>query len=1164
MAIRCPGCGFDNDASHRFCAGCGNRLGKTCPACGRGCDPTHRFCPECGTALTDETPAPRVDPESASPAATERRLVTILFCDLVGFTTLSERLDPERVRALLTSYFDRCRGVVEGFGGEVDKFTGDAITVFWGAKRTEPDDAERAVRAGLELVEEVLALGEETGIDGLQLRVGVNTGEAAVGPGGNEKGLVLGDVVNTAARLQAIAEPGTVVVGDTTKRLTDGAIAYQDLGLLDLKGKEETVRGWKALRVESARRGRGRTDGIEPPFVGRQYELRMLKELLAVTGEERRARLVSIVGDAGIGKSRLAWEFQKYVDGIVETVYWHEGRSPAYRDGVTLRALSEMVRQRAGIGELEDQEKARLRLRTAVTEYVPNADERRWIEPRLAGLLGLDPMPAGDRAELYAAIRTFIQRISDRGTVVLVLEDFHWADDGLIEFIEELVDRSPNHPILVLSLARPELLERAESWGGGRPNLTSLNLGPISESAMRELVEGTVTGLDPMLVNEIVDRAAGVPLYAVEMIRMLATDGTLVATGDGKFRAQSDVITIAVPDSLQAVVGARIDRLEPDLRELLKNAAVLGQSFTVEGLGVVTGESPEEVDDQLARLVAAEVLRYENDPRSPERGQYKFVQSLIREVAYSRLTLAERKERHLAVADYFESIGEVELATVVASHLFDAFRADPEAPDAQELAARGRQALVRAAHRAADLHSHRQVLRLAARAAAMATSDEERGELEMLKAWAARGLGDMEGAIEAARAAADFYQDTDFESHIRAVTLLGRCLSDEGRHDDAIEVMESLAALRAVPETVADVELAAALARSYMLSNHPEHCLRVAEAALATAERLDRVEPLVDLLITKAGALMELERGHESLALLRGALALAEAHDLTMAALRAHNNISVVLEREDDRAATENARRAWAKALALGDPVWMGAFGYNEAVAAEVEGRYDDARAVEAQLGDRMTDRTRRQFAFLWAYSGLTRGEVDLAEALETLQATVDPQDPQTLMIHDHFASEAHLLVGDFDRAHELAQRVGGHIFGYPYHLETALHAALWTGEPERIESATSSIERFEGKGRMIDCLRLLADAALAHGEGRMSDAIALGRRYLDEVVKIRYGLSLALAIVPIARLFGLDHPLGEEAAEEAHRLLSEQGRTRLLTTFADCLPTSQPEAAIG
>src|SRR5690606_8854855 len=328
--------------------------------------------------------------------------------------------------------------------------------------------------------------------------------------------------------------------------------------------------------------------------------------------------------------------FRKCVDGTVVTVYWHEGGSPAYRDGVTLRALSEMVRQRAGIGELEDQEKARLRLRTAVTEYVPNADERRWIEPRLAGLLGLDPMPAGDRAELYAAIRTFFQRISDRGTVVLVLEDFHWADDGLIEFIEELVDRSPNHPILALSLARPELLERADSWGGGRPNLTSLNLGPISESAMRELVEGTVTGLDPMLVNEIVDRAAGVPLYAVEMIRMLATDGTLVATGDGKFRAQSDVITIAVPDSLQAVVGARIDRLEPDLRELLKNAAVLGQSFTVEGLGVVTGESPEEVDDQLARLVAAEVLRYENDPRSPERGQYKFVQSLIREVAYSR------------------------------------------------------------------------------------------------------------------------------------------------------------------------------------------------------------------------------------------------------------------------------------------------------------------------------------------------------------------------------------------------------------------------------------------------------------------------------------------------------------------------------------------------
>jgi len=1163
MTVRCPACAFENDPSHRFCAGCGAKLGRTCPTCGAEADPAFRFCPDCGSSLTtEERPTPTGTPDPPPAAPTERRLVTILFCDLVGFTTISERLDPERVRALLTAYFDRCRSIVEGFGGEVDKFTGDAITVFWGARRSEPDDAERAVRAGLELVDEVSALGEEIGIADLRLRVGVNTGEAAVGPGGNDKGLVLGDVVNTAARLQSIAEPGTVVVGDSTKHLTDDAIAYQDLGSLALKGKEESVWGWRALRVESARGGRGRSDGIEPPFVGRQYELRMLKELLAVAGEERRARLVSIVGDAGIGKSRLAWEFQKYVDGIVEKVYWHQGRSPAYRDGVTLRALSEMVRQRAGIGELEDQQKARLRLRTAVAEYVDNAEERRWIEPRLAGLLGLDPMPPGDRSELYAAIRTFFQRIAERGTVVLVLEDVHWADDGLIEFVEELVERSPRHPILVLSLARPELLERAEGWVGGRPNLTSLHLGPIAESAMRELVEGTVRGLDAVVLNDIVDRAAGVPLYAVEMIRMLVTDGTLVANGDSTFRVEGDVASIAVPDSLQAVIGARIDRLDPELRDLLKNAAVLGQSFTVEGLGVVTGESPDSLSGRLSRLVSAEVLRFETDPRSPERNQYKFVQSLIREVAYSRLTRAERKERHLAVADYFDGIGEVELTTVVASHLFDAYRADPDAPDARDLATRGRDALIRAARRAADLHSHRQVLRLADRAAAMATTDHERAELETLKAQATRGMGDLAGAIAAARTALDLYHEADVETRKRAATLLGQCLNDDYQTADAIEILEPLAR-RGSHDAAGDVELGAALARAYMLENRNEEAIRTAEDALPAAEDLDLIEPLVDLLITKATAFMGVGRRRESIALLRGALALAEANDLTQAALRAHNNISVVLDADDERAAAENAHGAWEKALALGDPLWMSVYGFNEAMVAEAEGHYDEARAIEAQIGDTMTERTRGSFEFLWAYHGLSTGEVGMEEALESCKFLLDGQDPQSQAWYDQVQADAYFFVGDFGRAHELALQ-SSYAYGYPYHLETALQAAIWMGDIDRIRTAARVIADFQGKGRMVDNLRRLADAAVAHGEGRTSDAAAMARQYLDGVAKIRLGRDAAVCTASVARLLGRDHPLGEEAGDEAHRILSEQGRARMLTVFAEALPPPHAEAATG
>lgn len=739
VSVHCPSCGVESAPAQKFCAECGTSLEtRACPGCGADVNPDHKFCPDCGQSLTGTAAVMPADNLVA-----ERRLVTSLFCDLVGFTALCEDRDPEEIRSILTAYFERAQTVVARFGGVIDKYTGDAITVFWGATTAQADDAERAVRAGLELVDAVARLGEEIGVP-LQLRVGVLTGETAVGPGGNETGLVLGDVVNTAARLQAIAEPGTVAVGDATKDMTEGAILYEEVGWHELKGKGQPVRVWRPISVVAALGGRRRPATLEPPFVGRTYELRLLKELLHVTGEERRARLVTVVGEAGIGKSRLISEFQNYVDGLVEDVYWHQGRSPAYTEGPTAWALGEMVRSRAGIGELDDSVKAYMRLRTAVATYIADPEERRWIEPRLAGLLGLDEMPGGDRNELYAAIRTFFERIAERGTVVLVFEDIHWADDGVVGFIGELVDRARQHPILVLALARPDVGQVTDEIGRGWPNLTSLHLGPLAESAMRELVGRTVPGLGSALTDQIVERAAGVPLYALEMLRMLVGDGTLQPLGDGTYSATGDVGSIAVPDSLQSLIGARIDRLPADLRAIVKHAAVLGHSFSPESLGVVTGQPVEVVEPQLARLVEAEVLRLEDEPRSPERGQYEFVQGLIREVAYGRLTLTERRQRHLAVADHFERAGDVEVAAVVASHLLDAYRADPAATDAPELAVRGRQALVRAAQRAADLHSHRQVLNLAERAAELAIERGAKAEMDLLRAGAARGPGGLQ------------------------------------------------------------------------------------------------------------------------------------------------------------------------------------------------------------------------------------------------------------------------------------------------------------------------------------------------------------------------------------------------------------------------------------
>lgn len=515
----CPGCGSTNADVQKFCGECGQALTAVCPN-GHANQPSQKFCGECGAALQG-APSPTTAPAAIPPSDPgERRLVSVLFADLVGFTALSEPRDPEEVRAMLTRYFDRAREVIARFGGEVDKFIGDALTAFWGVRQAHEDDSERAVRAALELVDLVDALGMELELPGLAVRAGVLSGETSVGRGGNEKGLVVGDIVNTASRLQAAADPGTILVGDATKRLTEAAIRYEPAGEQVLKGKADPVTAWRALGVVAERGGRGKWEGLEPPFVGRDGELRVIKEQLHATSREGTARLISIVGEAGIGKSRLSWELLKYLDGLTEVFRWHQGRSPAYGEGVTFWAVTEMVRSRAGIAETDEAAKARTKLRTAVAEYISDPEERQWIEPKVAGLLGLADMPSSDRNELFAALRTFFQRIAERHTTVLLFEDLQWADEGQLAFIEELVEMSSRHPILVITLARPDLLERHPTWGTSRHHFSAMHLGPLTDEEMKELVAGLAPGISGQLVDVVVKRAGGVPLYAVEYVRM--------------------------------------------------------------------------------------------------------------------------------------------------------------------------------------------------------------------------------------------------------------------------------------------------------------------------------------------------------------------------------------------------------------------------------------------------------------------------------------------------------------------------------------------------------------------------------------------------------------------------------------------------------------------
>ncbi|HET7428788.1 MAG TPA: adenylate/guanylate cyclase domain-containing protein, partial [Gaiellales bacterium] len=325
----CAACGTDNRADRRFCRECGAALSIGCPSCGAQNDPGDRFCGSCGAALTGaEAPAAPARREGA-----ERRMTSILFADIVGFTPLAEQRDPEEVRELLDRYFTAARQVVQRHAGTLEKFIGDAVVAVWGTPVAKEDDAERAVRTALELVAAVRALGADEGVD-LAVRAAVTTGQAAVTLGAEGQGMVAGDVVNTTARIQAAAEPGTVLVDEATRRATEASIAFQAAGTKELKGKAEPVAVWRAMRVTSAMRGSGRSGGLEPPFVGRERELSMLKQLLHATAEDERAHLVVLSGIGGIGKSRLAWEFEKYVDGLVDVFLWHRGRCLSYGDGV--------------------------------------------------------------------------------------------------------------------------------------------------------------------------------------------------------------------------------------------------------------------------------------------------------------------------------------------------------------------------------------------------------------------------------------------------------------------------------------------------------------------------------------------------------------------------------------------------------------------------------------------------------------------------------------------------------------------------------------------------------------------------------------------------------------------------------------------------------------
>ncbi|HUZ81617.1 MAG TPA: adenylate/guanylate cyclase domain-containing protein [Gaiellaceae bacterium] len=1067
--MHCHSCGSENRDGAKFCAKCGLAVGLACSSCGAAHEVGDLFCAECGTVLTAAAPAPAA--ERVAPNA-ERRLVSVLFADLVGFTTLSESRDPEEVRELLSRYFDVCRRLIGLYGGTVEKFIGDAVMAVWGAPAATEDDAERAVRAGLDLVAAVSALGQERGTEGLRARVGVLTGEAAVTPGADGQGMVAGDLVNTASRIQSVAEPSQVLVGEATRRASERAIVYAAAGTYELKGKLEPVELWRAVRIISGRQGAQRSVGLEPPFVGRDRELRLVKELFHASAEERKAHLVSVTGIAGIGKSRLVWEFYKYFDGLADNVYWHRGRCLAYGDGVTYWALADMVRMRARIAEDEEPASALAKLQATLSETILDADERSFVEPRIAQLLGLADAVAGDRADLFAAWRLFFERLADTYPTVLVFEDLQWADTSLLDFIEYLLEWSRSSSLLVVTLARPELAERRAGWGTGLRSFTSIYLEPLGQTAMSDLLAGLVPGLPDSLRDQILARAEGVPLYAVETVRMLLDRGLLTADGSS-YAVTGEITALEVPETLHGLIAARLDGLPIEERRLLQDAAVVGKTFTRSAAAAVAGLAEEDLDPLLASLVRKEVLSLQADPRSPEHGQYGFLQDLVRHVAIETLSKRERRARHLAAAEHLQRAypDDDEVVEVLASHYVDAYNAVRDVDDADLIRAKAYTTLERAGDRAESLGAPGEARRYLEQAAALADGAHERAKLLERAGVLAFGATDLDGAASLLADAISLYE-TEGDTHA-AARVSGRLAAVErfqGLYDQAEARAEAAFAAVAADEPDADVaDLALGVAAVGLFRGNLDRAAERLELALGVAEALGSAQLMARGFVLRSQLAAARSRPEESVAFLERGLAIALEHDQFEDASRLYFHLSDrAFHRDRYEVAHDHLLEALRLARRRGDRRGELATLAELTWPLHLLGRWDEALAQYEQISEEniLTATT------LSVLDGvipihLQRGELAEAQRIlalfSSLESAADLQDRSSYLAG---SSAVRLAEGRFEEARHLgieADAVARAGFSASSQqskqgLVAALAATLALGEPGPAEEILARI----------------------------------------------------------------------------------------------------------
>jgi class 3 adenylate cyclase/tetratricopeptide (TPR) repeat protein len=797
----------------------------TCPTCGHENADGARFCSSCGTRLE----------QAADPAREERKVVTVLFADLVGFTSRAEQLDPEDVRAVLEPYHARLRTELERRGGTVEKFIGDAVMALFGAPTAHEDDPERAVRAALAIRDWIREEGD------LQVRVAVTTGEALVALGARPsegEGMASGDVVNTAARLQSAAPVNGILVDETTHRATSQKIDFRESEPVTAKGKQEPVAAWEAI---DARSSFGVDLGQEQraPLIGREREVDVLVNGLERVRAERSPQLVTLVGVPGIGKSRLVYELSQVIESEAELTNWRQGRSLPYGEGVSFWALSEMVKAQAGILETDTPEETAAKLARSIRELVDES-EAEWVERHLGTLVGLESeqeLRGDHRAEAFAAWRRFFEAIAEERPLVLVFEDLHWADEGLLDFVDHLVDWAGGVPILVVCTARPELLSRRPGWGGGKPNALTLSLSPLDDDETARLVAALLdrSVLPAETQTVLLQRAGGNPLYAEEFVRMV-TDRELV-TGEGE---------LPMPESVQGIVAARLDGLPDEEKTLLQDASVLGKVFWLGAAAEIGGVDRQAAEKALHRLELKEFVRRERRPSVAGENEYAFRHLLVRDVAYGQIPRARRAEKHRLAGDWIDRLGRPEdHAEMLAHHYSNALElARAAGADTSAFEQPARRALREAGDRAYTLSAYQSARRFYS-AALDAWPEDEPRDPELLLRYG-RVLNSVElgsepeilfDAAEISRTNGELGRAAEAETVICEMYWL------LGRRDEGFEHLRAAEALITdVPVSYSKAYVLANVSRFWMLAGDNETAIRAGREALAMSEELELLE----------------------------------------------------------------------------------------------------------------------------------------------------------------------------------------------------------------------------------------------------------------------------------------------------------------------------------